>query len=65
MIFEEAEDMPPKSSSMMDDNSGLPEIEEEDEEEFQSNQKVARTYRNVNEPEVSNFDEKKPYRPEY
>lgn len=66
-IFDQAEDLIPPTS-VIDEGSQLPEIEEEEEDEFASNAKVCQTFRNLlGEPEVSQFedDQKKAYRPEY
>jgi hypothetical protein len=56
-IFDQAEDLIPPTS-VLDECSQLPEIEEEAEDEFASNTKVCQTFRNLlGEPEVTHFEE--------
>jgi len=55
-IFDQAEDLIPPTS-IVDEASQLPEIEEE-EEEFTSGKKVCQTFRNLlGEQEVTHFEE--------
>jgi hypothetical protein len=66
-IFDQAEDLIPPTSAI-DECSQLPDIEEEEEDEFLTNTKVCQTFRNLlGEPDVSHFEDdlKKAYRPEY